>query len=77
MQVPGCRHLPSDPYGMQRWWDGSIWTERTQWDFEAARFESQYFTHRGCTVRHKTRRAAALHKALRRLTEPRRASEVD
>jgi uncharacterized protein DUF2510 len=59
---PGWRHAPTDPFGMQRWWDGSFWTERTQWDFEVARYHSQYFSHRGCTLRHRSRRAAALHK---------------
>lgn len=62
MQTPGWRHAPTDPFGMQRWWDGSFWTASTQWDFELARFDSGYFTHRGCRIRHKNRRTAALHR---------------
>jgi hypothetical protein len=65
MGHPGWRHAPTDPFGLQRWWDGTFWTDRTQWDFEVARFDSQYFTHRGCSVRHRSRRAAALHKFYR------------
>lgn len=64
MATPGWRHAPTDPFGLQRWWDGAFWTDATQWDFDVARsrFGSQYFTHRGCTMRHRTRRRAALHK---------------
>ena len=66
MGIPGWRHAATDPFGLQRWWDGEFWTERTQWDYEVARFGGQYFFHRGCTLRHRSRRTAALHKFYRR-----------
>jgi hypothetical protein len=65
MGTPGWRRAPTDPFGLQRWWDGEFWTERTQWDFEVARYPTQYYFHRGCSVRHRSARAAALHRVYR------------
>jgi hypothetical protein len=61
---PAWRHAPADPFGMQRWWDGSDWTDTTRWDFDEVPFNRQRFRHGSCALRHRTRSTAALHNSL-------------
>ena len=56
---PGWRHAPHDPVGLQRRWDGSQWTDDTQWEFHAVRPNGRYFTHGSCTIQHRTSGASA------------------
>ena len=64
MAVPRWRQSASDPAGLLRWWDGTDWTDTTQWEFHAVRPDTSggritHYTHGSCTIRHRSQGAAA------------------
>jgi hypothetical protein len=57
---PGWRLAAEDPAGLQRWWNGRVWTPSTRWDFDnVIRAHGRYYRHSSCTLRHRRSTAAA------------------